>query len=88
MKMNGTVSQSEKEKWEEMGRALNHNKGHSLLLFSSLEEMNRFRNWADQETWNFTIIYEGDREISETVKAFQREHSAVLCSYHLWEGLD
>ncbi|MGB8002251.1 MAG: helicase C-terminal domain-containing protein, partial [Anaerobacillus sp.] len=38
--------------------------------------------------WSFTMIYEGDREISETVKEFQRDHSAVLCSYHLWEGLD
>ena len=50
--------------------------------------MNRFRHWADEQSWSFTMIYEGDREISETVKEFQRDHSAVLCSYHLWEGLD
>ncbi|MFP3360559.1 helicase C-terminal domain-containing protein, partial [Planococcus sp. SIMBA_143] len=29
-----------------------------------------------------------DREISETVKGFQLDESAVLCAYHLWEGLD
>lgn len=88
MKMNGSVAENEHQKWEEMAHSLHQNKGHSLLLFSSLEEMNRFREWADQHSWKFNLIYEGDREISETVKAFQRDHSAVLCSYHLWEGLD
>lgn len=88
MKMNGTVTENESDKWEAMGNALNKNNGHSLLLFSSLEEMNRFRDWTANQSWPFEMIYEGDREISETVKQFQRDESAVLCSYHLWEGLD
>ena len=64
-----------KRSGKQWGALSNGNKGHSLFLFSSLEEMNRFRNWADEESWSFTMIYEGDREISETVKEFQRDHS-------------
>ncbi|WP_175991254.1 ATP-dependent DNA helicase [Bacillus sp. Marseille-Q1617] len=71
--------------WEQ----LKQNKGKSLLLFSSKEEMNEFRkfkqNNSDQE-WK--VIFEGDKEISHTVEEFQNDHSSVLCSYHLWEGLD
>jgi ATP-dependent DNA helicase DinG len=68
---------------------LKQNNGKSLLLFSSKDEMNSFRefyrNDSDQE-WK--LIFEGDMEISHTVEEFQNDESAVLCSYHLWEGLD
>ena len=60
-----------------------------MILFSSKDEMNAFRPYQmeqGEQAWN--VIYEGDREISETVKQFQEETSTVLCSYHLWEGLD
>lgn len=76
------------DKWSRIGQQLLENGGKSLLLFSSSEEMEQFRIWADNETWPFVILYEGDREISETVRTFQRDESAVLCSYRLWEGLD
>ncbi|MFI8688386.1 ATP-dependent DNA helicase [Rossellomorea sp. NPDC077527] len=68
---------------------LKSNQGKSLILFSSKDEMNAFRSYQmeqGEQAWN--VIYEGDREISETVKQFQEETSTVLCSYHLWEGLD
>jgi ATP-dependent DNA helicase DinG len=68
---------------------LKSNEGKSLILFTSKVEMNAFRSFQIQQadqTWN--VIYEGDREISDTVEQFQLETSSVLCSYHLWEGLD
>ncbi|GGD15066.1 ATP-dependent DNA helicase [Pontibacillus salipaludis] len=88
MKMNGHLDQGEEEKWENMKAHLEHQAGKTLILFSSLEEMNRFRAWADRQSFSFPMLYEGDREISETVQTFQQDHATVLCSYHLWEGLD
>jgi ATP-dependent DNA helicase DinG len=88
MAMKGHIQTDETSKWEVMGEALKQNGGKSLVLFASSEEMERFRGWADQQKWDFDLVYEGDREISETVKAFQYEESTVLCSFHLWEGLD
>ncbi|RKQ33516.1 ATP-dependent DNA helicase [Oceanobacillus halophilus] len=86
MKISGHINDG--EKWSKIGDSLQENRGHSLLLFSSKEEMEDFRSWANSKEWNFTILYEGDQEISETVRKFQLNHSAVLCTYHLWEGLD
>ncbi|WP_100372871.1 ATP-dependent DNA helicase [Bacillus sp. FJAT-45037] len=88
MKVMGHIRHQEEKKWVEIGENLQAEGGHSLVLFSSLEEMNRFRQWADQQEWSFNMIFEGDGEISEAVKVFQQDSSAVLCSYHLWEGLD
>lgn len=76
------------EKWRQIGQGLNENKGQSLVLFSSLFEMNQFRTWAEKQLWDFQIIYEGDREISESVQYFQTDIPSVLCSFNLWEGLD
>ncbi|QHE61950.1 ATP-dependent DNA helicase [Rossellomorea vietnamensis] len=71
--------------WEK----LQSNQGKSLILFTSKDEMNAFRAYQIQQAdQNWSVIYEGDREISDTVEQFQQETSTVLCSYHLWEGLD
>ncbi|BCB04480.1 ATP-dependent DNA helicase [Bacillus sp. KH172YL63] len=68
---------------------LKNNQGKSLILFSSKEEMENFRTYQLQQgSQDWQVIYEGDREISDTVEQFQQETSTVLCSYHLWEGLD
>lgn len=88
MMLTGHIETTERDKWEEIGQALRQNGGSTLVLFSSFEEMSHFRRWADTESWDFTILYEGDREISQAVKEFQQEKATVLCSYHLWEGLD
>lgn len=37
---------------------------------------------------NYPVIFEGDREISHLVEEFQKNDETILCSYHLWEGLD
>ncbi|SDL89583.1 ATP-dependent DNA helicase [Sediminibacillus halophilus] len=76
------------DKWSRIRKQLQENEGRSLLLFSSKQEMDLFRSWADKQDWSFRMLYEGDREISETVRKFQLDTSSVLCSYHLWEGLD
>ncbi|MFD2043630.1 ATP-dependent DNA helicase [Ornithinibacillus salinisoli] len=76
------------DKWSGIEGQLKKNNGRSLVLFSSEEEMDQFRQWASDKEWPFVLLFEGDREISETVKQFQMEHSTVLCSHHLWEGLD
>ncbi|WP_368504310.1 ATP-dependent DNA helicase [Alkalihalophilus sp. As8PL] len=88
MKIIGHVDQHEEQKWSEFAEALQVNGGRSLILFSSVEEMNRFRSWSTSHSFSFPMIYEGDGEISEAVKEFQHNETAVLCSYHLWEGLD
>lgn len=79
---------SSEDKWPQIGQQLRENRGKSLVLFTSAEELNQFRNWAAEEEWPFLILYEGDKEISEIVRNFQKDESAVLCSYRLWEGLD
>lgn len=84
----GHVQKNEEERWQGIANDLIKNGGKSLVLFSSKEEMAHFRNLAKHQTWDFSIIYEGEREISELVKTFQRDQSSVLCSYNLWEGLD
>jgi ATP-dependent DNA helicase DinG len=88
MTLKGHIQTNEISKWVSIGEALTQVGGKSLVLFSSSEEMERFRDWGKNQKWDFNLVYEGDREISETVKTFQYEESTVLCSYHLWEGLD
>ncbi|UFU00812.1 ATP-dependent DNA helicase [Radiobacillus kanasensis] len=88
MKILGHSFEVEKNKWEELGRSLRDTNGSTLALFSTEEEMKRFRLWAEDLEWPFPIVYEGDEEISSIVRKFQDDIPTVLCSYHLWEGLD
>jgi len=84
----GRVQETITKKWQGIADDLNESSGKSLVLFSSKEEMTDFRNWAEHNIWDFSVMYEGDREISELVKTFQHDQTSVLCSYNLWEGLD
>ncbi|MEW8972188.1 MAG: ATP-dependent DNA helicase, partial [Mesobacillus sp.] len=88
MELVAHIEDDEVKKWCKIGDDLISKKGSSLVLFSSMEEMERFRAWSENQEWSFTILFEGDREISETVKEFQTDIETVLCSYSLWEGLD
>jgi ATP-dependent DNA helicase DinG len=40
------------------------------------------------EAEGLRFMYEGDREISDLIAAFQQDEESVLCSVNLWEGLD
>lgn len=88
MKITAHLSSEINEKWEQIRKALVENNGQSLILFASQVEMEQFRVWAQSKVWDFPIIYEGDREISESVRYFQTDVPSVLCSFNLWEGLD
>ncbi|MCA1054587.1 ATP-dependent DNA helicase [Rossellomorea aquimaris] len=84
-----TNIQGNEAKFQYAIEQLKRNNGKTLLLFSTKEEMDAFRQFNKSgmaDEWK--IIFEGDQEISHTVEEFQRDTSSVLCSYHLWEGLD
>lgn len=59
----------------------------TLILFKSEKSMNRFKEQVPAG-WQDRIAFEGDRELSSLVRDFQQKQVPVLCSYHLWEGLD
>lgn len=88
MKIAGHIASDKQSKWERIGKQLRENEGRSLVLFSTMEDMEEFREWVNLQSFSFHVLYEGDREISETVRTFQLTASSVLCAYHLWEGLD
>ncbi len=59
----------------------------TLILFKSEKSMNRFKEQVPA-VWQDRIAFEGDRELSSLVRDFQQKQVPILCSYHLWEGLD
>ena len=59
----------------------------TLLLFKSEQSMKRFQAELSDEQRE-RITFEGERELSSIVRDFQQKEISVLCSYHLWEGLD
>jgi ATP-dependent DNA helicase DinG len=67
---------------------IKENEGKTLVLFSSKGELETFKGYLEDKTLVYPIYFEGDEEISLTVERFQNEVDSVLCSYHLWEGLD
>ncbi len=62
--------------------------GRALVLFSTPTELTAFKLFCQEKELSFPIYYEGDAEISTLVSQFQNEVDSVLCSLHLWEGLD
>ncbi|MBM7692592.1 ATP-dependent DNA helicase DinG [Peribacillus deserti] len=87
MKIAAPSIQSLEEKLAYTMNSLREAGGSSLVLFNSKEELLWFKEHADKDV-SFPIYYEGDAEISDLVRTFQEEENSVLCSYHLWEGLD
>jgi ATP-dependent DNA helicase DinG len=77
------------QKWDEMIQSIRDSGGRSLLLFNSKESMQAFKEYIQTNAqFPFPVLFEGDREISQLVEQFQDNEETVLCSYHLWEGLD
>ncbi|MEK3824241.1 ATP-dependent DNA helicase [Paenibacillus sp. FSL K6-1558] len=64
--------------------------GRALILFRTMEELRAFKQDIVQvpEAEGLSFMYEGDREISDLIAAFQQDEESVLCSVNLWEGLD
>ena len=61
--------------------------GRALVLFNSASELAEFKAFASGKL-SVPIFFEGDAEISTLVSNFQNDEYSVLCSVHLWEGLD
>jgi ATP-dependent DNA helicase DinG len=61
--------------------------GRALILLNNKHEMSQVKQRLKHEL-TYPIYFEGDEEISTLVTKFQNEEHAVLCSIHLWEGLD
>lgn len=63
------------------------NKQKTLILFKSKHSMLQFKNRLSIMD-RLSIAFEGDQELSSTIREFQSGSINTLCSYHLWEGLD
>ncbi|MCM3401802.1 MULTISPECIES: ATP-dependent DNA helicase [Cytobacillus] len=61
--------------------------GRALVLFNSASELAEFKAFTSGKL-SVPIFFEGDAEISTLVSNFQNDEYSVLCSVHLWEGLD
>ncbi|ALS73885.1 ATP-dependent helicase [Planococcus rifietoensis] len=61
--------------------------GQTLVLFKSKAAMQSFKRAVPTDT-PLAIEFEGDRELSSVVRDFQEGKFQVLCSHHLWEGMD
>ncbi|MCZ8511030.1 ATP-dependent DNA helicase [Paenibacillus filicis] len=85
-KHRGTFS----EKMKTTVRLLERSGGRALILFSGAEEMDRFRRELIHypECAGMRFGFEGQREISHLISAFQQDEESILCAYSLWEGLD
>ncbi|WP_159887420.1 ATP-dependent DNA helicase [Paenibacillus puerhi] len=64
--------------------------GRALLLFPGKDELQRFKSEIVHyaECADMRFLFEGDREISNLISAFQQDERSVLCASSLWEGLD
>lgn len=61
--------------------------GRALILLNNNDELNYLKKRLSSAI-PYPIYFEGDEEISTLVSKFQNDEHAVLCSVHLWEGLD
>lgn len=62
--------------------------GRTLVLFSNERELAAFKQYSNGKRSAIPYYFEGDAEISTIVSQFQNTVESVLCSVHLWEGLD
>lgn len=76
------------EKCEWSVRQLKQTGGRGIVLFNSKEDLLGFKEYLNNVNLDWPVLFEGDQEISDLVSRFQNNEIAVLCSVHLWEGLD
>ncbi|QED48383.1 ATP-dependent DNA helicase [Cytobacillus dafuensis] len=80
-------SKADEEKMQYVQEQLVKTNGRALVLFTNHADLARFKKQIYGKM-NFPIYFEGDAEISTLVSNFQNDEQSVLCSVHLWEGLD
>lgn len=71
-------------------KLIKRTEGRALLLFRTMNELREFKQAASHHPYfeSYTMLYEGDREISSLIAEFQNTEESVLCAANLWEGLD
>ncbi|ARK30692.1 ATP-dependent DNA helicase [Halalkalibacter krulwichiae] len=90
MKIFAPFNPSVQEKLAMTARLIEETNGKALLLFTTREELQMFKQYATKEPtfskWN--MLFEGDQEVSQLISNFQEDINSVLCAVRLWEGLD
>ncbi|NIK76716.1 ATP-dependent DNA helicase DinG [Paenibacillus castaneae] len=78
------------EKIEKTYQQLQKSGGRTLLLFPSMEQLERFKQESEKHAdyQKYSFLYEGSREISSLIEEFQTDEPSILCAVTLWEGLD
>nr|WP_233275016.1 ATP-dependent DNA helicase [Calidifontibacillus oryziterrae] len=76
------------EKCKVVVEQINATNGSALVLFNTKEDLALFKTYVMNVNTDWPILFEGDQEISQLVQKFQNNEPSVLCSVHLWEGLD
>jgi ATP-dependent DNA helicase DinG len=66
---------------------IKRSEGRALVLLNNQTELNELKRKITTEV-PYPVYFEGDEEISTLVSKFQNEEHAILCTIHLWEGLD
>jgi ATP-dependent DNA helicase DinG len=66
---------------------IKRSEGRALVLLNNQTELNELKKKITTEV-PYPVYFEGDEEISTLVSKFQNEEHAILCTIHLWEGLD
>ncbi|MFJ7725601.1 ATP-dependent DNA helicase [Neobacillus sp. NPDC097160] len=78
---------SMKDKINYLIKAVKQSEGRALILLNNKEELSHLKQKLSGVI-SYPVYFEGDEEISTLVSKFQNEEHAILCSIHLWEGLD
>lgn len=71
-------------------RLLKQSDGRALLLFPDRGMLQQFKREIANEPdcAGMRFLFEGDREISDLIAAFQQDEPSILGAVSLWEGLD
>lgn len=75
------------DKVEYLKKKMIESEGRTLILLNNKNELALLKEKL-ADTLPYPIYFEGDEEISTLVSKFQNEENSILCSIHLWEGLD
>ncbi|MFZ7943086.1 MULTISPECIES: ATP-dependent DNA helicase [Bacillaceae] len=75
------------EKINYLTQVIHQSEGRALILLNNKEELSHLKRHLPG-VLPYPVYFEGDEEISTLVSKFQNEEHAILCSIHLWEGLD
>ncbi|WHX99049.1 ATP-dependent DNA helicase [Neobacillus sp. DY30] len=78
---------SSDEKLDYVINKIVQSEGRALILLNNQNELKSLKEKLSRNI-PYPVYFEGDEEISTLVSKFQNEEHAILCTIHLWEGLD